>query len=202
MSALKTKLNNKTDDQLLYYIEHVNKHTEDAVRFAYDILQERNVDLPLDTLERIEKELALQKEEKKRGATNQWKRNVVNDPEAPEYYSQSAIYVFSILFSVFFGSFMLAANCNDAGKKGWKVILSGFLYTAIAVIVLSNINFNIGFIGPYLVNGLGVLIMYEVFWKRDIGVETEYRAKPIWKPLFIAAVIFIPILYIIIKNTR
>jgi len=44
--------------------------------------------------------------------------------------------------------------------------------------------------------------MYEVFWKRDIGVETEYRAKPILKPLFIAAVIFIPILYIIIKNTR
>lgn len=202
MSALKTKLNNKTNDQLLYYIEHVNKHTEEAVRLAFDILQERNVDLPLDTSERMEKELASQKEKEKRGATDQWKRNVVEDPEAPEYYSQSAIYVFSILFSVFFGSFMLGANCNDAGKKGWQVILSGFLYTAISVIVLSNINFNIGFIGPYIFNGLGILIMYEVFWKRDIGVETKYRSKPIWKPLFIAAVIFIPVLYFIIKITR
>ena len=201
MSALETKLYEKTDGQLLYYIKHVDKHTEDAVRFAFNILQERNVDLPPGTSERIEKELASKKDGEKSRATDQWKRNVVNDPEAPEYYSQSAIYVFSILFSVFFGSFMLAANCNDAGKKGWQVILSGFLYTAIAVIVLSNIDFNIGITGPYLVNGLGVLIMYEVFWKRDIGVEKKYRAKPIWKPLIIAAVIFIPILYIIIKNT-
>lgn len=202
MSALKTKLNNKTDDQLLYYIEHVNKHSEEAVRLAYDILQERNVDLPPNTLERIEEELMLHKNEAKKGAINKWKRNVVDDPEAPEYYSQSAINVFSILFSVFFGSFMLAANCSDAGKKGWPVTLFGFLYTAIAIIVLSKIDINIGFIGPYIINGLGVLIMYEMFWKPDIGVDTKYRAKPIWKPLIIAAVIFIPLLYLIIKYTR
>ena len=202
MSALKTKLQAKTDADLLYYIEHVNKHTEDAVRFAFDILQDRNVEMPLGTLERIEKELAWQTQKNREETTHHWKRNVVDDPEAPEYYSQSAIYVFSILFSVFFGSFMLAANCNVAGKKGWQVIISGFLYTAVSVTVLSNINFNIEFIGPYLVNCLGVLIMYEVFWKRDIGVEKKYRAKPVWKPMFIAAVIFIPIVYFIIKNTR
>jgi hypothetical protein len=202
MSALKIKLLTKTDAQLLYYIEHVNKHTEEAVRFAFDILQERNVELPLDTLEKIEEELKSKKEKEKTETTHQWKRNVVTDQEAPEYYSQSAIYVFTILFSVFFGSFMLAANCNVAGKKGWQVIVSGFLYTAVALIGLSNINLKVGFIGPYLVNSLGVLIMYEVFWKRDIGIDKKYRAKPIWKPLFIAAIIFIPVFYIIIKNTR
>jgi hypothetical protein len=72
-------------------IEHVNKHTEDAVRFAFGILQNRNVELPLGTLEWIEKELASKEEEEKGEATHQWKRNVVDDPEAPEYYSQSAI---------------------------------------------------------------------------------------------------------------
>jgi len=202
MSALKTKLHVKTDSQLLYYIEHVNKHTEEAVRFAFDILQDRNVELPPGTLERIEKELASQKEKENKETRHHWRSNVVDDPDAPEYYSKSAIYVFSILFSVFFGSFMLAANCNVAGKKSWQVIISGFLYTAIALIVLSNIDLNIKFIGPYLVNSLGVLLMYEVFWKRDIGVEKKYRAKPIWKPLFIAAIIFIPIIYLMIKYTR
>lgn len=202
MSALKTKLNTKTDAQLVYYIEHVSKHTEDAVRCAFDILQDRNVELPLGTLERIEKEFVSQKEKEKKEATHHWRSNVVDDSEAPEYYSQSAIYVFSILFSVFFGSFMLAANCNFAGKRGWQVIIFGFLYTAIALISLSKIDFNIGLIVPFLVNSLGVWIMYEVFWKRDIGVEKKYRAKPIWKPLFIAAVIFTPIFYFIIKNTH
>jgi hypothetical protein len=201
MSTLKTKLHAKTDSQLIYYIEHVNKHTEDAVRFAFDILQDRNVELPLGTLERIEKELASKKEKEKKETTDPWRSNFVDDPEAPEYYSKSAIYVFSILFSVFFGSFMLAANCNVAGKKGWQVISFGFLYTAIALIVLSNIDLNIR-IGPFLVNSLGVLIMYEVFWKRDIGVEKKYRKKPIWKPLLIAAVIFIPIFYLILISTR
>ncbi|RNL53464.1 hypothetical protein [Pedobacter jejuensis] len=202
MSVLKTKLNAKTDAQLVYYIDHVGRHTEDAVRCAFNILQDRNVELPVDTLERIEKELVLQKENKKKETIHHWRSNVVEDPEAPEYYSQSAIYVFSILFSVFFGSFMLASNCNFAGRKGWQVIIFGFLYTAIALIVLSYIDFNIGLIGPFVVNSLGIWIMYEAFWKRDIGVEKKYRAKPIWKPLIIAAVIFTPIFYFIIKITH
>jgi len=201
MSALKQKLSEKTDNQLLYYINHVDKHTEEAVKLAFDILQERNVVLPPDTSERIKIEVITQKEKKRQEILGPWGRNVVKDSDAPEYYSQSAIYIFSILFSVLFGSFLLAANCNAIGKKGWQVILSGFLYTAVTIGVLNSININLGLSGSYLINTVGVLIMYELFWKGNIGTETKYKAKPIWKPLIIAAILFIPYLYFIIKNT-
>lgn len=202
MSALHQKLSEKTDSQLLYYIDHVNKHTEEAVRLALHILQERNVTLPEGTAERIESELAEVKEHSELMKIDSWKRNVVNDQEAPEYYSQTAIYVFSILFSVFFGSFMLAANCKDAGKKGWQVIVAGFAYTAITLIIMNAINVNFGFLGTYVINAIGVMILYQLFWKRDIGSETKYRAKPIWKPLLIAAIIFIPVVYFILTNAQ
>ncbi|MNK03716.1 hypothetical protein D3C87_215660 [compost metagenome] len=46
MSALKRILSQKTDEQLLYYIEHPGKHTEEAVEIALEELYNRNILLP------------------------------------------------------------------------------------------------------------------------------------------------------------
>jgi len=44
--------------------------------------------------------------------------------------------------------------------------------------------------------------MYELFWGQSIGANTRYRAKPIWKPMIIAAAIFIPLIALIIYSYR
>lgn len=128
-----------------------------------------------------------------------WKKNIVKDIDAPEYYSQTAIYVFSILFSVLFGAVMMAINLKNAGKRwGWP-ILFGLIFT-LCFIYLSEFIPNRSSGITLIANALGVIIMYQLFWNKNIGKDTKYRAKPIWIPLIIAIVLVIPLVYFSIEN--
>lgn len=200
MSTLKQKIAEKTDSQLLFYIQNVDKHTEEAVRLALAELKTRAVELPVTIDEDIERALDAKTVREHENSKSSWKKVVVEDLDAPEYYSKTAIYVFSILFSVFFGSFMLASNCRDAGKPGWPVILFGLLYAIISVTALNYFDIKTSF--NFIINSIGVLLMYELFWGNSIGENTRYRAKPIWKPMIIAAVIFIPLIALMIYSVQ
>ncbi len=186
MSALKDILAKKTDGQLRYYIEHVDKHTDEAVRVALAELQLRNAELPDDIVDVVELKLrekaAIKIEEKK-----SWDTYMVEDEVSPHFYSQRAIYVFSILFSVFFGSFLLAANLKIIGKPRLLVILYGFVFFVFTMILGEFIK--IGILYTFIINSIGVMIMQALFWDRLIGKEIKYNAKPIWKPLIIGVLI-------------
>lgn len=198
MASLKEILSTKTDDQLKYYLNHVDKHTVEGVRAALAELKSRSVELPEDIDEQIENRFK-QKGNSNHNTVSGWKQNIVSDIDAPEYYSQTAIYVFSILFSVFFGSVMMAINLKNAQKEwGWP-ILFGFLFTAIFIFIGQFIpNSSTGI--SLIINAVGVTIMCQLFWKKHIGLDTKYRAKPIWIPLIIGVVVTIPIIYLIIKS--
>ncbi len=198
MSTLKQILSKKRDNELLFYINNPDKHTEEAIRLALDELQHRNVELPEDISERIEIQLKEKVTKAKESPKNEWTKNVVTDGWAPEYYSQRAIYIFSILFSVLFGAVMLAINCKNAGKKAWPVVLFGIGYLILTIMVLGNFPQRLSY--TYIANGLGVIVMYELFWKPYIGADAKYRAKPIWIPLIVAMVLFIPWLILVISN--
>ena len=45
MSALQQILSKKTDKELLFYINNIDKHTDEAVQLAFAELQKRNVEL-------------------------------------------------------------------------------------------------------------------------------------------------------------
>lgn len=49
MATLKEILSAKTDDQLKYYLDNVDKHTAEGVRAALAELKARNVELPEGT---------------------------------------------------------------------------------------------------------------------------------------------------------
>jgi hypothetical protein len=125
---------------------------------------------------------------------NQWKKNVVTDENAPAYYSERAIYMFSAFFSVIFGAVLLAINCRSTEtKKGvWEVIAFGVVYTGLQIWVLSMIPRNTGL--TVVCSMGGALLMNHFFWKKYIGKDTKYRTKPIWKPLIIGLIIFTPLL--------
>jgi len=198
MATLKEILSSKTDDQLKYYLNHVDKHTDEGVRAALFELKSRSVELPEDIDEQIENRIK-QNGNLKYDTVSSWKKNVVSDIDAPEYYSQTAIYVFSILFSVFFGSFMIAINLKNSQKEcGWP-ILFGFLFTAIFIFIGQFIpNSSTGI--SLIINAIGGTIMHELFWNKHIGKDTKYRAKPIWIPFIIAIAVTIPLIYFIIKS--
>lgn len=198
MSALKQILSKKTDKELLFYINNIDKHTDEAVQLALVELQHRNVELPENTTQNIDQEINERAIKTANDNKNKWTENIVEDINAPEYYSQTAIYIFSILFSVIFGSILLAINCKNAGKKTWPVILFAILYIALFVFVMDYFHLKT-FKFNYIINGVGVLIMYELFWNRYLGTATKYRVKSLWGPIIIGAILFILFLVGIIK---
>jgi hypothetical protein len=128
---------------------------------------------------------------------NSDKKLQVKDPDAPAFYSKGVIYGFSILFSVLFGSVMLAININQTQKRAgvmW-VVLYGFVFTAIEGIILSSIetSSSLAVVGAIL----GAMPLNYLFWRHYLGNETVYRPRPVWIPLIIGLAIWIPIMYLI-----
>lgn len=198
MATLKKILSAKTDDQLKYYLEHVDKHTSEGVRTALAELKSRNVELPEDIDEQTEEKIKL-KESTNYDSLKGWRKNIIKDIDAPEYYSQTAIYVFSILFSVLFGSVMMAINLKNTGKRWGTPILFGLVFTFGQINLAQFIpNPSIG--ASLIINAVGVAIMYQLFWNKSIGKDTKYRAKPIWVPLIIGILLIIPLVYFVMKS--
>ncbi|MBK8368777.1 MAG: tetratricopeptide repeat protein [Bacteroidetes bacterium] len=146
-----------------------------------------------------QQEISKQRVEDSDTSPNQWKKNVVDDPDAPQFYSERAIYGFSIAFSVLFGSILLAINLKQTGKKAqaWSVVAFGITYTAIQMFVLSSIERNTTGLG-FVASMGGALILNHYFWKTYIGKDIKYRTKPIWIPLIVGIVITASILFVYI----
>lgn len=198
MATLKEILSTKTDSQLKYYLEHVDKHTSEGVRTALAELKSRNVELPEDIDERTEEKIRLL-ENAKYDSIKGWSKNVIEDIDAPEYYSQTAIYIFSIFFSVLFGSVMMAINLKNSQKQWVWPILFGLVFTA-GFIFLGQFLPNSSTGLSLIVNAIGVTIMYQIFWNKHIGKDTKYRAKPIWIPLVIGIILMVPLIYFAIQG--
>jgi hypothetical protein len=195
MSALSQILSGKSDKELMFYINNVDKHTEEAVWTALEILNIRNVELPKDVTETIKNQLDKKKE---KPGKNFWDINITTDLDAPELYSQKSIYVFSILFSVLFGSVMLAYNLYKVKKPFIWAILFGLIYSSGTVYVLEEYDGRLPM--TFIVGALGAVVLYQLFWNRWIGSQTKYRAKPVWVPLIVALLIFIPIIIMIFNG--
>ena len=128
-------------------------------------------------------------------SSNSWTKNVVTDPEAPQYYSQRAVWGSSVFFTVLFGAVLLASNLSGRKAK-WIVLSFGILYTIVAILILNNLPQNTGL--TLGVNAGGAVILTQLFWNRYLGKETKFRTKPIWKPLIISILITIPFILAII----
>jgi hypothetical protein len=196
----------KSDDELQEYIDNKLKYSPDAVFSAIEELKNRGRVFTDSEIETIKSDIAQHQEiAKQRTAEsnlnyNKWKKNVTDDPDAPQYYSEKAIYSFAIFFGVLFGSVLMAINLNKTeNKKGIvEVIIFGIAFTALQIFILSAIPQNSGLTLVFSLGGAFVINNY--FWKKYIGRETKYRTKPIWIPLIagilMCVVVFLGIFYL------
>lgn len=130
-----------------------------------------------------------------------WNRNVVTDPNAPEYYSELTIYCFSLFCSTLFGSFLIAYDLYKINKKvQWKIIFFGIGYFVLSMFAIDKLKDSSG-ASILLFNILGVYILNRFFWNTYVGEETKYRAKPFWKPLILALCIDTILIYAIAVGT-
>jgi hypothetical protein len=194
-----------SDEGLQEYIDKRGDFTPEAVEAAIAELQKRGRVFQDEQLAGMRQEF-----QKKREAAlklpdepwawgKRWKKNVVTDENAPEYYSERAIYIFSVLFSMLFGAVLSAINFskNEDNKGVIEVLGFGVCYTSFEIWLLSRLSGHAGFGLP--LNLAGALIL-QFFWKKHIGEDTKYRAKPIGKPLIVSVIITVLLILVALNG--
>jgi hypothetical protein len=195
-------LSKKSDEELQDYFYNCTKYTSETISEVIKEFKHRGKTISEEEInsyrqliqEQDDKRNEIEKSDKDFWDNgNNLKKNVTTDKEAPIYYSEKAIYTFSTFFSVIFGSVLLAINCRSTENKrgAWQVLLFGVIFTSLQIFLLSKIPRNT--ILTFVFSTVGALIMNNLFWKKYIGKDTKYRTKPIWKPLLVAVIIFLPI---------
>jgi hypothetical protein len=196
----------RRDDELNERVNNREKYLPETVEASVDELKHRGVSFSDEELKVIGEDMQARRDQANSQNSsgglfrNADKKMQVKDPDAPVFYSKGAIYGFSILFSVLFGSVMLAININQTPKRGraiW-VVLYGFIYTALEVII--GYGMHPGSDSSFAVIGgiIGTIPLNSWFWRSYLGNATLYRAKPVWIPLIIGLIIWIPLIYLII----
>lgn len=119
-----------------------------------------------------------------------WKYNVVENAEAPELYSRKAIYFFTVFCSVFFGGTLMVINLRKVRNKEGQIVVATYsiLYGIVSLTILDQFERNT--IITLLVSMIGSIPLYTFFWRKYIGLKTQYRTKSIIVPLIIALIIF------------
>ena len=184
----------KTDTELLNTIENRQKYLPETIEASVAELQYRGHVFTDEELKVITDDVEAHRQNAnlkgQRGGLfiNNYRKNIIEDPDAPEFYSRRVIYGFAFMFGALFGSIMLAININKTNNPArmlW-VILFGIVFTALQIVVVESSNSGGSLVIIFLL--LGAIILESFFWNRFIGNATFYRAKKIVIPLIIGLV--------------
>ena len=129
-----------------------------------------------------------------------WKYNVVDNENAPVLYSRKAIYFFTVFCSVFFGGTLMFLNLRKLKNKQGQIFVAAYsiLYGVITLSILGQ--FERSTILTLIVSMIGSFPLYNYFWAKYIGTNTEYKAKAIWIALIIALVILALFVIVVVTN--
>ena len=129
-----------------------------------------------------------------------WNFNVVENSEAPELYSRKAIYFFTIFCSVFYGGTLMFINLRKLKNKQGQIVVAVYsiLYGVISLTILDQFERNT--IMTLLVSMIGSLPLYNLFWRKYIGLKTEYRTKSILFPLIISLILLALFAIVVLTN--
>ena len=195
----KLRANLKSDEELHACIDNREKYLPETVEAAVSELQHRGVIFSDEELRVIAEDMQARRDLAKEGTdsfsmfSNGERYNHVDDPEAPAYFSKRVILIFSVLFSVFVASILLAINLSNTAHKdkiGLSVLFGlGF---AIAAGLLAP-TFHYSPIFTILTGFTGAYLMEVLFWNKYIGNSALYKPRPVWVPLIIVLVIYIPL---------
>lgn len=195
------KMSENSDEVLLAYITNRTKYIPEVVALAIAELQKRGHVFAEKEFDMLQAELKdrIEKSEQEEAAQNlQLSTPTAKEPVLPEYYSENAIFGFSVFCSVLFGSILLAINLNKTESKQGviPVIGYGLLYTIVTSILLQGLGQNA--ILLLLINGAGGFTLNRFFWQRYIGKGTPYKVRSIKWPLIVTLVITVLLIIMII----
>ncbi|WP_336833554.1 hypothetical protein [Sphingobacterium siyangense] len=180
------KLSNK---ELLRYTAEDTRSVPEAIAMAFDILRKRGYIFSETEIVQINQLIeSKKKEEPDYSALNKWDIDEDSEEATVSFFSQKAIWYFSILFGLFTGAILLAINLYAISKKkeAWATLLFGFGYTIALILAYSEFKdyFDQSRFTGILLYGIGAAILQFGFWDQYLkGIK--YKKRSITVPLII-----------------
>lgn len=205
----KSVLEKFSDDKLEKYIHNDNQFVSEAVQFAYEILIQRGRNFTESEIADINALIESKKEKEKiqPPPENGWDKNLVEDKTAVKIYTNQHIWGFSILFGVIFGTALQVYNYGKIKNISGLIVtlLFGILYTIFQISISqylqeNPINARFGkYSLTFILSGFGAVGLFLI---REfiIPIKIPYQSKSLVIPLIISIIIYIPILFIILKG--
>ncbi|WP_293887729.1 MULTISPECIES: hypothetical protein [unclassified Sphingobacterium] len=180
------KLSNK---ELLRYTAEDTRSVPEAIAMAFDILRKRGYIFSETEIVQINQLIeSKKKEEPDYSALNKWDIDEDAEEATVSFFSQKAIWYFSILFGLFTGAILLAINLYAISKKkeAWATLLFGFGYTIALILAYSEFKdyFDQSRFTGILLYVIGAAILQFGFWDQYLkGIK--YKKRSITVPLII-----------------
>jgi len=184
------KLSNK---ELLRYTSEDTRSVSEAIEMALDILKKRGYIFSETEIAQINQLIeSKKKEEPDYTALNTWDIDEDAKKATVSFYSQRAIWYFSILFGLFTGAILLAINLFTLSKKKEALVtlLFGFGYTIALILVYKEFKdyFDQSRFTGILLYGIGAAILQFGFWDQYLkGIK--YKKRSITAPLVICLIV-------------
>jgi hypothetical protein len=203
-SLFAIKMAKMSDVELKNHIDNREDYQDFAILTAILELEKRGI--PVENGAQIKQELTALEAAKKEAIDTPLQENNSTSNKTLALYSPKSIFIFGVLFSVFGGSILMAINLFQLNKKNnaWYVIIGSVIYSFIINYVYSFLNITskvsitnfvsisdifIAILISVLTSLIGVYLLYELFWKKEIPSTINYREKSIWKPVLIILLI-------------
>ncbi|WP_312791979.1 hypothetical protein [Sphingobacterium sp.] len=198
----KNVISKLSDRELEKYIEPTSRSVSDAVKYAYEILQERGRTFTLSEIEQIEALIA-KKKENEQFVDEGWDKGLTADVNAIELYTNTLIWMLSVIFGVFFGgalqvlNFIKIKNIKGAGITAFYSII----YVAIQLVIINYISRNYPevsqniFYVNFILSGIGATGLFFIR-QQMFPNDLQYRAKSSIVPVIASIAISIVLFYL------
>jgi len=198
----KNVISKLSDRELEKYIEPTSRSVSDAVKYAYEILQERGRTFTLSEIEQIEALIA-KKKENEQVVDEGWDKGLTADVNAIELYTNTLIWMLSVIFGVLFGgalqvlNFIKIKNIKGAGITAFYSII----YVAIQLVIINYISRNYPevsqniFYVNFILSGIGATGLFFIR-QQMFPNDLQYRAKSSIVPVIASIAITIVLFYL------
>ena len=192
------RLKNYSNYQLLDMVSQRYRYNRDLLIELLKELDKREV-----TNARVEELKAEMPEYKKpysKESQVKQQENQTGSEKLPWLFSIRAIFFFSMVFSTFFGSIIMAFNLREMKQKTaiLPLVSFGLIYTATIASISQHIQSVAWFLAIAL-NAVGAFIIIHFFWNSYIG-QQQYNKRSITVPLLIGIGLSLPIIYFMSQN--
>lgn len=210
MEDIKEAMASRSDKQLEDIIEKRVRYEAASIDAAVEELEKRGRIFSFAELRAIDLDLKLKKRESAEKSEESWypvPEAINREQTGPAYFAPGSIHLFSIIFSTLFGVVLMAINLYKSGNKRAviEVIVFGLLYTVATYILLNyipkqSINALVYSSIPIFMNVAGALILTQIFWRKYLGTEMDFKPRPIALLMAVSLLVCIGFVYFMLSH--